>query len=223
MLVDLEEASQRLARVAASVAVRTQRHELAGHPALDLVRHDFHIVGSGNVRPLPLGETGLEVAAARSIVRVQLVPALDCQRLAAQLVETGHRPDVGRNVEVFFQHFGRRYHFPQDGAGTHELNAHLPLAADVQQVHPLQNAVLDAGRHRWMHVVFVHAGDVIENIFAVADHAAHAVLDNDSEFVGICRVVRHAIGHRGRQYQAVSVLVLQALSRQCRATGGATN
>ncbi len=59
-----------------------------------------------------------------------------------------------------------------------------------------------------MHVVLVHAGDVIKDVFLLGEHAPQPVLDDDRELVGVGRIVGDAVRHGGRGNQAVAVLVL---------------
>ena len=71
-----------------------------------------------------------------------------------------------------------------------------------------------------MRVIFVHHGDVVENVFAVFVHAAHAVLNDHHDFVTEGRVVGHAARHGAGQHVAVAVLVLQAFAGKRGAAGG---
>ena len=105
--VDFEMLAQRLARIRATVAVRAERHETARHPALYLVGHDLHVIRCGDVRPRPVGEALLQVALAGFLVRVQLVPSLHLERIAAQFIEARYRPNVARDAEILVKQFGR--------------------------------------------------------------------------------------------------------------------
>ena len=114
----------------------------------------------------------------------------------------------------FDEDVGRRDDFAQDRARAQQRDAHLAGAARVQQVHALEDALLDALRQRGLNVVLVHHRDVIEDALVVREHALHAVVDDHGELVRIGRVVGDAVRHRGRVQQAVAVLVLQAFARE---------
>ena len=69
-----------------------------------------------------------------------------------------------------------------------------------------------------MNVILIHAGDVIEHIFLLADHASQAVLNDDGEFVRVGRIVGYAVRYSSGTDQTMTVLMLQTLARQCRAS-----
>ena len=66
--------------------------------------------------------------------------------------------------------------------------------------------------HCRLGVIFVHHGDVVENIFAIFVHAAHAVLDDGDDFIAERRIVGDAIRHGAGEYMAVAVFVLQTFA-----------
>ena len=143
---------------------------------------------------------------------MQLVPALNFQCIATQFIEARYRPDVGRNAEVLHQNIGGAEYLAQNRARAHQLRPYLALTANLQQVHAAQDAVLNALRHRWVHIVLVHRRDVVENVFLLADHAPQPVLDDDGQLIGIGWVVGHTVRNRRCVNEAVAILVLQALA-----------
>src|SRR6202050_849651 len=106
--IHLEMAAQCRARIRAAVAVGAERHVAAVDPLADLVGHDAHVVGRRHHRSLVAVQHLPHVGHARGFARVQQVPALDLERLAAQLAETGDRHDVRRDAVVVFQDLRRR-------------------------------------------------------------------------------------------------------------------
>ena len=154
---------------------------------------------------------------------MQHVPAFALERLAPQLAETRHREDIHGHLIVFLEQHGSRQTLAQNGPGSEQSCAHATAPADLQQIHAFQYPRLDAGRHRRLHVVLVHAGDVIENTLLLGKHAPQAVVDDDRQFVCIRRIVGDAVGDRRRNDLAVTVLMLQALAGQGRAACGCAN
>ena len=61
-----------------------------------------------------------------------------------------------------------------------------------------------------MLVVLVHHRDVVEDVLLLGIHPAQSVLDNDGNLIREGRVIGDAVGDRGREQMAVTVLVLQA-------------
>src|SRR5690606_4026572 len=185
--VHLEEAPQRLARVAATVAVGAERDVAPRHPFADLVRHRLHVVRGGDDRAAPLRQALLDVAPPGLGRRMQAVPARHLQRFPAELVEARDGPDVRGDPEILLQELGRGEDLAEDRAGTHELHPRLPFPALLEQVHPLENALLHALRHRRVRVVLVHHGDVIEDAFLLLDHAPQALADDHRDLVAVGR------------------------------------
>src|SRR5690606_29101460 len=99
MLVHLEELPQCLAPVASAVAIRAERDVAAGHPLANLIRHRLHVVRRGDERTLAIGEALRDVARARLLERMELIPPLDRERLAPELAEARDAPDVRVDVE----------------------------------------------------------------------------------------------------------------------------
>src|ERR1700733_14018212 len=218
--VHLEVPAQLRARIGAPVAVGAERHVAAAHPLADLVRDAAHVVGRRHHRSLAAFQHLPHVGNARRLLRVQHVPALAFERLAAQLAETGDRQHVRRDAVVVLENLRRRLALAQDGARAEQGRPYLAAAADLQQVAAAQDPGLDPGRNRRLQVVLVHQRDVIENALLLHVHAAHAVVDDDGQLVGERRVIGHAVGNRARDQLAVAVLVLQPLAGERGATGG---
>ncbi len=154
---------------------------------------------------------------------MQRVPALDVERVAAQLAEARDAPDVGRDVELLLEQLGGREHLAQDRARAEQLHAQLALPAGAQRIHAAQDALGGSFGQRGMGVVLVHRTDVIEDVFLIRDHPPQAVLDDDRELVRIARVVRAAVRDRGGDELAVPVLMLETFARERRAAGGTAN
>src|SRR5690606_26423958 len=126
--VDFEEVAQLGVRVAAAEAVGAQHLVFAGrNPLANLVGEQLHVVGGGDHRAFAAFQALLDVALARLLGRVQTVPAIDRQAVAAQLVEAGHAPDVGAHAHLG-EDVHRSAHFAQDGAAAQQLHAVLEVA-----------------------------------------------------------------------------------------------
>ena len=72
-----------------------------------------------------------------------------------------------------------------------------------------------------MSVVLVHQREVVEDILLLGDHPPQALLDDHGDLVAVGRVVGEAVRHDREEHVAVTVLVLQALAVEGRASGGA--
>src|SRR5690606_10948795 len=132
--------------------------------------------------------------------------------------------DIRTDTEVVTQQGGGLAHFPQDGAGAHQLHVVLAfLAGFFEQVHTTDDAFFHAFRHRRLGVGFVHHGDVVEDVFLVFHHLLAAVLNDDRQLIGIGRVITAAVGDGGGEDMAVAVLMLQAFTVERGAPGGATD
>ena len=154
---------------------------------------------------------------------MQLIPAFNFERVTAQFIETRYRPDIRGDAEVLHQQSAAARTSRRIVPDPMSCARILPWPTDIQEVHAAQDALFDAGRHRRMRVVLVHAGDVIENIFLLTDHASQTILHDDGQLISIGRIVGTTVRHRRRSDQAVTVLVLQALARKRRAPCGAAN
>src|SRR5690606_21263901 len=226
MPIHPEELPQRLAPVASAVSVLAERHVPAGHPLANLGRHGLHVIRRRDERPLAAAQTLRDIARARLLERMQLVPALHREGLAAQLAEARDAEDVRIDLEPLVEDPRGRLHLTQNRAGAHQLHARtalLALAAVLEQIHPLQDALRGAFGHRGVHVVLVHAGDVIEDVLLLGEHPPHAVLDDHGELVRVAGVVSMAVRHRRRDELTVAVLVLKPLARERRPPGRAAD
>jgi hypothetical protein len=101
---------------------------------------------------------------------MQQVPALAPPAVAAQLVEARARSRYRRRRRSPLEQLRAGDDFAQDGAAAHQLHAPLVLLrlAFAEQVHPLEDALLDALRHGRVRVVLVHHGDVVEDVLLLA-------------------------------------------------------
>ena len=127
--VDFEKPAQRFARVAAAVAVGPECHVAARHPGADEVGKRADVVARRDDRSGRVRKARLDIARALRRRRMQRIPALDCEPVAAQLGEARHAPDVRGDAEFLFEHLGRGQCFTQDRSGTEELNWRLPFLA----------------------------------------------------------------------------------------------
>src|SRR2546429_9085815 len=84
-----------LAIIAAAEAVRAQSHQPAGEPRGKLVRHYLHVIAGRYDGSFRAVERDQNVRTSFLLGRMQTVPALGSQRLAAKLVVAGYAPDVG--------------------------------------------------------------------------------------------------------------------------------
>ena len=204
--------AQLLAGVGTTEAVGAQRDVGVLHEGADLLGEQLDVVGRGNHRAFGTGQLLLDMRQLRCFERVQHVPAGSVLAVAGQFVEGRAAPDVGFDAPVGLQQVGGSDDFAEDGAGTQQLHAQLALAALLERVHALDDVGLGAHRHVGVLVVLVHHGDVVEDVFLLGEHAAHAVLNDDRDFVLEGRVVGNAVRHQLRQDQAVAVFVLQAFA-----------
>src|SRR5687767_900326 len=69
-------------------------------------------------------------------------------------------------------------------------------------------------------MVFVVQGEVVKNVLPALQHALDTVTHDDRYLVPEGGVVGTTGWHRGGVQQALTVLVLQALARERRASGG---
>ena len=107
------------------------------------------------------------------------------------------------------------------GAGAQQAHRGL-LAGRAQAIHAAQDAFgRDAvARQVGLRQVLVGDGQVEEFIALLVQHAAHAVLDDHRDLVGVGRIVGAAVGHGRGHDVAGAVLVLQAFAAQRGAAGG---
>ena len=223
--VDLEKAPQRRPVLAAAEAVGSQRRQAARHPALDELGPGLHVIADGNEHAGFLGQQRLQVALPRRRCRMQPIPALTRQRLAAQFLVAGHAPHVGRDAVLLAQHLLGPQRFAENRTAAEQvyLRFYLRLLerAGPESVHALQDAVAGAGRHRLHRVVFVVQGQIIEDVLAVLVHATNAVLDDQRDLIRECRIVADQVRHRAGEQVAVTIEVLQSFTYQRGAPRGA--
>ena len=74
-----------------------------------------------------------------------------------------------------------------------------------------------------MFVVFVHHGQVVEDIFLILMHTAHPVLRDDGHFILEGGVVGDAVRNHVGQQQTVTIFVLETLAVQRCPTGSTAN
>ena len=133
-----------------------------------------------------------------------------------ELPPARHAPHVGGHVVALEQGLGREG-LAQDRPAGEKLRPVRPrLAGRPQPVQPPQDALARPVGHRRHRVGLVLDRQVVEHALAVDVHAAHAVLDDDGQLVGVGRVVGEQVGHRAREQVALAVLVLQPLAREGR-------
>jgi hypothetical protein len=99
----------------------------------------------------------------------------------------------------------------------------LDFGTLLEGVHALDDVGFGADRHFRVLVVLVHDRQVIEDVFLLLEHAAHAVLRDHGDFVLEGRVVGDAVRDQVGEDQAMAVFVLQAFAVQRGATGGAAD
>src|SRR5215217_4308899 len=222
--VHLEERTQRPPVVGAPEAVGAEHRVAAGHERPDLVGVGLVVVGGRDHRPGLAFQAGLDIGPARRLGRVEAVPALGAEPVAAQLGEAGGAPDVGGDPPVLGQQVGPGDHLAQDGAAAQQLDPG-PLAppgrALAEQIQPLADPLLGSLGHGRVLVVLVHQGDVVPDVLLVGAHAPQAVLHDHRDLIGPGRVVGHDVGDHRREDVAVPVLVLEALAVQGRPPGRA--
>src|SRR5207253_6549719 len=114
--IDLEEVAQLGARVGAAEAVGAE-HTVAAvfrDEGTDLVGKGFDVVGRCNDRSgRTLVEALGDVGDARLGLRMQHVPAIGREAVAAQLGEARRAPYIGRDAPVFFEQLSRRLDLAQ--------------------------------------------------------------------------------------------------------------
>src|SRR5690606_31545100 len=220
--VHLEEVAQLLAGIAAAEAVGAQHLVLLDrHPLADLLGEQLHVVGGGDHRALAAAQALFDVALPRLLLRVQAVVTLHRQAVAAQLVEAGDAPDVGADLVLLAQDLRRLAHLAQDAAATQQLHAAGGLLLVLlEQVHALDDAVLDAFRQRRLGVGLVHHREVKEDVLLQLHHLVDAFADDHRQLVAVGGVVAAAVGDGAGQDMAVTVLVLQAFTVQRGTPGG---
>ena len=222
--VDLEEPPQRAPR---SRCARSRRCRAPGSGPAPTGGSDRRTRGCSRSRRPPArgARRGTRRRTpARLGERVQHVPALDLDPVAAQLGERGHAPDVGVRRRSRTPAARPR---PAPRAGSSPTRAAAPAASRTVEA-PRAAGTCRAGSPRaapsgiagWS-VVLVHQRDVVEDVLLLDDHPPQAVLDDHRDLVGERRVVGATVGDDREQHVAVAVLVLQPLAVERRPPGGA--
>ncbi len=222
--VHLEVATQVGAGVRAAEAVGAEHGVLHRHKGADLVGKWAHVVGGGDGRALAAFQQLGDIRLARRLrLRMQAVPALGVEAVAAQLGEARAAPDIGGHAELTIEQLGGEDRLAQDRARAHQLHAQLALlrsAGVLQQVHALDDPLGRTLRHLRVGVVFVHQGQVVILVHLFGHHPLHAVLQHHRHFVGESRVVRAAVRDVAGQQMRMAVFVLQAFAVERGAAGG---
>lgn len=101
--IHFEEPAQVGTRVRTTEAVGTQHGVVHRHEGADLVGEGAHVIRGGDGRALAAFQQLGDERLALFAFRVQAVPALGVEAVAAQFVEAGAGPDVGGDAEVLVQ------------------------------------------------------------------------------------------------------------------------
>ena len=226
MTVDLEEITQRLARVGAAKAVRAERDVAAVEERADLFGVLANVVGRGDDRAACAVQAMFDMCLTRFFRRVQHVPAGRIGAFAGQFGKARAAPQIGLHAPIGLEQIGGGDGFPEDGTGAEQLHARRLAGvgcAAAEEVHALDDVRFDALRHFRMLVVFVHHRQVIEHVFLFDKHAAHAFVHDDGDFVGEGRVIADAVGDQPGKHQRMTVFMLQPFAVKRRASGRAAN
>ena len=178
----------------------------------DLFRETAYVVGRRHCWALLILQGPSDIREARLVHRMQHVPTFGVNRVAAQLVEACHAPNIGCDLPLVLEQCRRGDYLAQDGPTTEQLDTFLFARALSVQVHAADDAVLDTLRHGWLHVVFVHHRDVVEDIVLFFVHLLHAVVQDDRQFIGKGRIVGPAVRDESGLQMAMAVLMLQAFA-----------
>ena len=220
--IHLEEATQVGAGIGTPEAIGAQHGVVLRHERTDLLGESAHVIGGGNRRAGTAFEQRGDVRHLRRLgFRMQAIPAFGVVTVATQFGEARTTPDVGSHAEFLVEQLGCRHHFTQDGARTEQLHAQLTLlrlAAILEQVHALDDALGRAFGHVGVSVVLVHQGEVVVLIHLLGQHPLHAVLQDHGHFETERRIVSAAIGNGTGQKVRMAILVLQAFAVERGAT-----
>ena len=216
--IDLKEPAQLHTRVASTEAVGSQRHEAHLYVSGDEHRVGADIVARRHDRRAP-GEESRDMACSPRRVGTQPVPPLDFGRLARELAEARRAEDVAADPPIRGKHLGGGDRLAQNRSRTEQPDARSRKirARAADPIEARHDVGFDAFGHRRLRVGLVHDGDVVELVDLGFDHAAHAVVDDDREFVGVGGVVGAAVRRQGRHRVTGAVLMLQPLPREGRA------
>src|SRR5690625_1602469 len=222
--IDFKEVTEFLPAFGTAETVRAEHRQRAGHEAAQGLRQQLDVVGSSHDRAFTVVQHAVHVGDARFRFRMQPVPAFRVERVDVQLLVGSGAPDVSGNT-VFLQEFLRFEHLEHDGARTEQLNAGPFPVRGAEQVQAAQDAVSEfftaqMFRGRRLGMVFVADRQVVENVFLLEVHAAHAVVHDCHKFVAEARVESEQVRHGVGKHVGVAVLVLQAFTVQGGAAGG---
>src|SRR5258708_29777907 len=92
-----------------------------------------------------------------------------------------------------------------------------------EAVHPLDDTGMSFRGQMWMLVVLVHGRDVVEDVLALFQHLARAVIEDDGELSGEGGIVGFAIGNGRGNELAAAILMLQTLTPERGAPGSRTH
>ena len=224
--VDLEEAAQGLARVAAAEAVGPEDGVAPGHPPGDLIGHQRQVVAHRHDRSPCSSQSGGHSRDSGRLLGVQPVPALGVEGLLPELLVRGGAPQLGAGVVVLGEDrlrlagCGVRRPGEQDGGPVT-----LPRRPGVPAVKAAHDVVVaHVIRTGGLEVVLVVDRQVVEDVVAVRHsrrgiHALEPAGDDRGHLVGEGGVVGLARRDRGRQQVTVAVLVLQPLAGEGGAPG----
>ena len=88
-----------------------------------------------------------------------------------------------------------------------------------ETIHPLDHPVRRPRRQGRLGIVFIHHGEVIENILTALKHLARSVIENHREFRGKRWIISAAVGDGACNEMTRTILVLQALATQRGSSG----
>src|ERR1019366_7134376 len=139
--VDLKVAPQVLAVVAAPETVAPQRFHASRQPRRNLVGHHLHIVAGCDDGPVRALQRLEQIRRPLGLVRMQAVPALHTQRVAAQLVVAGGSPYVGGDLVLLRQDPLRAQGFIEDRPAAEQVYSRLAVLGRLETVQAAQHAL----------------------------------------------------------------------------------
>src|SRR5690242_11907909 len=108
--------------LAASETVRAQGNQAARQPRSNLIGDNLHVIGGRDDRSFDAFQRFQQVRPAFRLGWMEPVPALDLQRVAAQLVVAGYAPDIRLNLVLLRQDLLRAQSFIEDGAAAEQMS-----------------------------------------------------------------------------------------------------
>ena len=156
----------------------------------------------------------IRVTAPENTILNALKPAPVCARhVTGQML-----PDV--MFGCLHQALGGGDDLRQDRSRAEKANSRLIISIAGKSIHPADDPVPHALRHRRLGVVLVHRRDVVERVDVALHHVPGAMVEDHRHLVGEGRVVGAAVRDRRGDEVARPVLVLQALAAERGAAGG---